>query len=92
MPRRRATVSCLALLVLGLRYVCGRGLPPIGRKYSKGAYRVFEDIYGRERIFHGTNVVVKGPPWIPETEVFSTDTSLSERDLELMQALGLNVI
>eukprot|EP00945_MAST-04E_sp_MAST-4E-sp1_P006840 g6840.t1 len=92
MPRRRATVSCLALLVLALRYVCGRGLPPIGLKYSKGAYRVFEDIYGRERIFHGTNVVVKGPPWIPETEVFSTDTSLSERDLELMQALGLNVI
>jgi hypothetical protein len=27
--------------------------------------RMFRDTEGRARIFHGTNVVVKGPPYIP---------------------------
>ncbi len=29
------------------------------------ATRTFRDDYGRTRIFHGTNVVVKGAPYIP---------------------------
>ncbi len=27
--------------------------------------RTFRDSYGRARIFHGTNVVVKGAPYLP---------------------------
>lgn len=30
------------------------------------------DSDGRERIFHGTNVVVKGPPYHPSTETFDS--------------------
>lgn len=29
------------------------------------ATRTYRDEFGRTRIFHGTNVVVKGPPYIP---------------------------
>ena len=52
--------------------------------------RRFKDSYGRERHFQGTNVVVKGPPWLPDTGDYSPDISLSERDFEDMRAMGLN--
>eukprot|EP00971_Amphidinium_carterae_P343231 6482878-Amphidinium_carterae.1 len=29
-----------------------------------GGHEVLVDSFGRERAFHGTNVIVKGPPWI----------------------------
>ena len=50
------------------------------------------DSQGRERIFHGTNAVVKGPPWHPDHTSFSTDISMSEHDFDIMRGLGLNVL
>eukprot|EP00966_Prymnesium_polylepis_P268898 6212248-Prymnesium_polylepis.1 len=54
--------------------------------------RAFVDSAGRERIFHGTNAIVKGPPWHPDSRSFSTDISMSEEDFAWMKALGLNVL
>lgn len=53
---------------------------------------MFIDENGRERIFHGVNVIVKGPPWVPDVTTFSVDISLTDRDFQIMQQLGLNVI
>ena len=50
------------------------------------------DSYQRERYFHGVNVVVKGPPWIPRTDKFDTQWSFSEEDMQLLRKWGLNGI
>lgn len=50
------------------------------------------DTAGRERYFHGVNVVVKGPPWIPVVDKFDPDWSFSTKDMETLQQLGLNGI
>ena len=50
------------------------------------------DVSGRERYFHGVNVVVKGPPWIPRTDSFDPRWSFAEKDMEYLNALGLNAI
>lgn len=49
------------------------------------------DSYGRERFFHGTNVVVKHFPFHPELNGYGEDT-FSEVDMKILQELGLNVI
>jgi len=50
------------------------------------------DSYGREKIFHGTNSIVKGPPWHPDYETFSSDISMAGRDFDIMNDLGLNLL
>lgn len=55
-------------------------------------FRTFVDDVGRERIFHGVNAVVKGPPWIPTYGAFDVETSLGPDDFEILQDLGVNVI
>lgn len=50
------------------------------------------DGMGRERYFHGANVIVKGPPWLPRTDKFDPHWSFSEEDMKLMQSWGLNAI
>lgn len=50
------------------------------------------DRYGRERYFHGINVVVKGPPWIPNTQKFSRDWSFTDEDMQLLKELGANAV
>lgn len=50
------------------------------------------DVFGRERYFHGVNVVVKGPPWIPETTTFDPQWSFTEKDMDFLNSLGLNTI
>ena len=47
---------------------------------------------GRERYFHGVNVVVKGPPWHPELKTFDPLKSFVEKDMQTLQDLGLNAI
>ena len=48
------------------------------------------DSMGRERFFHGTNVVMKKYPYYP----LSTGTShvFNEIDMQILQSLGLNSI
>jgi hypothetical protein len=55
-------------------------------------FRRFLDEHGRERIFHGVNAVVKGPPWMPATDKFNENTSLVAEDFVLLKSLGVNVI
>jgi endoglycosylceramidase len=50
------------------------------------------DQYGRERLFHGANVVVKGFPWVPSRGAFDPETSFVAEDMLVMQSLGLNAI
>ena len=50
------------------------------------------DTEGRERYFHGVNVVVKGPPWLPELQEFDPLKSFVEKDMQILQELGLNAI
>jgi len=57
----------------------------------------FLDEFGRSRWFHGTNAVVKGPPWYPLTggpEVcnHSMGYAMCDADMDLLQELGVNVI
>ena len=59
---------------------------------SNGVPLTFLDESGRSRLFHGTNALVKGPPWHPDPETFSPDVSMAEHDFEVMQSLGLNVL
>ena len=54
--------------------------------------QLFVDEYGRIRVFHGANMVVKGPPWIPDVSEFSSDLSLTEEDFQIMDMLGLNMM
>eukprot|EP00285_Hemiselmis_virescens_P014172 CAMPEP_0173380962 /NCGR_PEP_ID=MMETSP1356-20130122/3497_1 /TAXON_ID=77927 ORGANISM="Hemiselmis virescens, Strain PCC157" /NCGR_SAMPLE_ID=MMETSP1356 /ASSEMBLY_ACC=CAM_ASM_000847 /LENGTH=397 /DNA_ID=CAMNT_0014334687 /DNA_START=1 /DNA_END=1190 /DNA_ORIENTATION=- len=58
---------------------------------SKG-FRTFTDEEGRERVFHGVNAVVKGPPWLPTSGAFNLNTSLGADDFSFLQDLGVNVI
>lgn len=81
------------LLVSVLASVLARNnLEPIVLQQQADGQRVFVDSFGRERIFHGTNAVVKGPPWHPDSRSFSTDISMSKEDFQWMQSLGLNVL
>lgn len=50
------------------------------------------DEFGRTRFFHGTNVVMKEPPWYRPAEWVPGTPSFGEQDVKNMQALGLNVV
>lgn len=49
------------------------------------------DKFGRERFFHGTNVVYKHAPFHPEVEGYGPNT-FSEHDMKILQELGHNSI
>ena len=51
----------------------------------------FIDSLGRERFFHGTNIVVKEPPYHPKTTGHDHGT-FSEEDMMFLQSLGLNSV
>ncbi len=52
------------------------------------------DAHGRERVFHGTNIVVKAPPYRPDTSgAFDAAHSLNDADdLALLQSMGYTTI
>ena len=47
---------------------------------------------GRYSIFHGVNVVVKLPPFIPDTETFDPYFSFTEADITILKRLGINLV
>lgn len=51
-----------------------------------------QDGLGRERLFHGLNVVVKGAPWHPRVGAFDAQYSFTDADIELLKAWGMNVV
>lgn len=65
-------------------------LPAITLRQLPTKERVFVDPQGRQRLFHGANVVVKGPPWLPSRSGFDWRTSLVKEDFKLMREAGMN--
>lgn len=72
-------------------YVFGK-VGRVSLKQKSSGERAFVDSFGRELFFHGVNAVVKGPPWIPETDIWDGEISLSSKDLDDLESLGLNII
>ena len=54
--------------------------------------RNFIDEKGRVVIFHGVNVVVKSPPYIPNTEKWDPFNSLTLEDYEYFKKFGFNLV
>lgn len=52
----------------------------------------FIDDNKRVTIFHGVNVVVKLPPFIPETDKFDPFFSLSDEDINYFKKFGFNLV
>ncbi|KYK59924.1 cellulase [Drechmeria coniospora] len=50
------------------------------------------DEFGRTRFFHGTNVVMKEPPWYRPFEWQPSRSSFGKKDVENLRDLGLNVV
>ena len=50
------------------------------------------DEQGRELIIHGTNVVVKVPPYIPRIDAYDPEWSFSEEDMINCTKWGYNGI
>lgn len=67
-------------------------LLPVRLRPKPTGERSFVDSAGRERYFHGTNAIGKGPPWIPATDVYSPDLSLVAQDFEIMRGMGLSML
>ena len=90
LPSIRAVVISLWLATT----VETAGLTPIhlGAPRALDGVRPFLDSYGRERLFHGTNAVVKGPPWVPMTAVYDEDLSMVAKDFEALMAQGVNAL
>jgi endoglycosylceramidase len=53
--------------------------------------RLFDE-YGRERIFHGVNIVYKDKPWYPKLDVFDPQFSYCDEDMKLLKSWGFNAI
>ena len=54
--------------------------------------RTFRDKHGRARIFHGTNVVVKLPPYLPTEDGFNYRTSMTDEDMQQMKSWGIKIV
>lgn len=54
--------------------------------------RHYVDIEGRVRVFHGVNIVVKNPPYVPIEDHFDPLFSLSEEDYDYLTKFGFNVV
>ena len=52
----------------------------------------FIDEFNRTVIFHGVNVVVKIPPYIPKTDKFDPFFSLTNKDILFMKKFGFNLV
>lgn len=50
------------------------------------------DEFGRTRFFHGTNVVMKEPPWHRPLEWVPGVSSFGEQDVQNLHDLGLNIV
>ena len=51
-----------------------------------------KDADGRERIYHGTNVVEKLFPYVPRTDGFNAIDSFSKEDAEFLATMGYNTV
>ena len=54
--------------------------------------RTFRDEFNRARIFHGQNVVVKLPNYLPTDGTLDYQMSITQTDLELLRSWGTKII
>ncbi|KAI9206223.1 endoglycoceramidase [Polychytrium aggregatum] len=66
--------------------------PPAIVPISHISQRSFIDSYGRQRLFRGVNVVVKGPPWHPTIDRWDPQLSFSQEDVDFIADLNLNIV
>lgn len=52
----------------------------------------FVDEHGRERFFHGVNIVYKSAPYIPKIDEFDPITSYSKEDMAILRKYGMNAV
>ena len=85
--------AALLFLAAAVHVVEGlkQAVPPGCLHVNTTTHRIV-DGWGRERYFHGVNVVVKAPPWLPRTDAFDSRWSFVEKDMQTLQDLGLNAI
>lgn len=62
----------------------------VGDALQGGGRRALVDEDGRERLFHGTNIVYKGSPYYPPSGPTNSDTSLSDADMDQLKSWGFN--
>ena len=79
------TLSYLSVLFLSLLYSANSF-------YIDSSKQFMLDENGRYKIFHGVNVVVKLPPYIPDTEKFDPYTSFTDEDISILKKLGINLV
>ena len=80
------------LFLLANLAIASATVSKIGLKQLESGARMFiEEDTGRTVIFHGVNAVVKGFPYVPATDAFDIDTSLKEKDHEILADLGVNI-
>lgn len=86
-------ILCL-LFILLFAYSFGELPPSIEGKLELHVEKSrIIDQDGRERIFHGTNIVVKESPYYPkELKSFDAQFSFCEEDLNLLESMGYNSI
>ena len=51
-----------------------------------------QDSYGRSVIFHGVNVVYKIPPYLPSSDHFDAQLSLTDAELDQLVNWGFNFV
>ena len=60
--------------------------------YIDGDKRVFRDASHAHVIFHGVNIVYKQDPYLPDTENYSPNDSLTEEDMQDLENWGFNIV
>ena len=88
----RWRMRCVTAVIAAFLTANVSGISPIHLEPRPGRAHGFVDDEGREILFHGSSAVVKGPPWYPDHSTFSDDISMSRKDFEWMQRLGLNFL
>lgn len=80
------------LFICNYLFVDGQSLSKIAIRKLNNSESIFVEVStGRQVIFHGVNAIVKGIPYIPVTEYWDIDISLSDKDHAMLQSLGVNV-
>ena len=81
-----------SILVTVVRGIAVRSSPGADCLHVNTTTHRLVDNYGRERYFHGVNVVMKRPPWLPRMDKFDPHSSFVEKDMQVLSDLGLNGI
>lgn len=71
-------------------YKAHPGLSRISR-VNQATHQIVDE-FNRTRFFHGTNVVMKEPPWYRPLEWQPGTSSFGEQDVKNMRDLGMNIV